>query len=156
MELSQCPAGCVLHHQKRGLLLHAVVQQTNDARVREPDQRARLVEKAGACFRCQWRREYLDGSLASQVDLLAQIDVRKPSTPQEAREAIIPKLLTDKIDHITASFLVKTIVETRRKGKRGRWSTASRVSNFRHDPSCGCPPLPKQAARIFLDEPCRE
>src|SRR5579859_1572884 len=137
MELAQAATGCVLHHQKGPLLLHVVVEQANDTRMREPDQGARLGEKARDGFRSQRCREYFDGRLASQVNLLAQVDVRKSSASQQAREAVIPKLLTDERVHIADPF---------RSQLYSRCAAKAREAG-------GLPPLPKQALYSFLDDP---
>lgn len=52
----------------------------------ESDQGARFSEKASACFWRQWRREHLNGRRASQIELFAEINVRKPSSSQQMRD----------------------------------------------------------------------
>src|SRR5258708_27544302 len=97
--LAQRSAWCVIHHQVRRLLLYPVVQQANDMRMHEADQRLRFAQKAIGRFRGQGRGKDLDGRLTLQVHLLAQVDVSKPARSQQTREAIIPELLTDMTYH---------------------------------------------------------
>ena len=84
--------------------MNAEIQHAHDMLMHQVGDSARLGEEAISVVNCQSGVEYLDGDLRSQVDMLAQIDVRESSAINQANDAIVANLLHRAVCHAQCSL----------------------------------------------------
>ena len=81
VKLSQVPMRRIVHHQVRGLVLDAKVEDADDMRMHQVAQVPRFREKVLGSMCVHLGVQDFDGNLAIEVDMLAQVDVGKGTFP---------------------------------------------------------------------------
>src|SRR6266566_3087283 len=82
VKLSQVPMWSIVHHQVRGLVLDAKVEDADDMRMHQVAQVPRFREKVLGSMCVHLGVQDFDGNLAIEVDVLAQVDIGKGTFPQ--------------------------------------------------------------------------
>jgi hypothetical protein len=81
VKLSQITIRSIVHHQERGLVLDAEVEDTDDMRMHQVAQMTSCCEEVLGGMRIYLGVQDFDGNLAIEVDVFAQVDVGKGTYP---------------------------------------------------------------------------
>src|SRR6266566_3708902 len=93
VKVSQVPMRSIVHHQVRGLVLDAKVEDTDDMRMHQVAQMTSFCEKVLGGMGIYLGVQDFDGNLAIEVDVLAQEDVGKGTFPQQAGQPVVAQTL---------------------------------------------------------------
>src|SRR6266568_1608384 len=93
----------IVHHQVGSLVLDAKVEDADNMRVHQVAQMTRFREKVLGGMRIYLSVQDFDGTLAIEVDVLAQVDVGKGTLPEQAGQPVVAQALPYAIRHIRFS-----------------------------------------------------
>src|SRR6266566_8396892 len=93
VKLSQVPMWSIVHHQVRGLVLDAKVEDADDMRMHQVAQVARFSKKVFGGMCVHLGVQDFDGYLTIEVDVLAQVDVGKGTFRQPAGQPVVSQTL---------------------------------------------------------------
>src|SRR5712692_6263174 len=98
--LAQRPIRGIGHHQEGDVIrIDAKVKQLHDIGVLQAEGGAGLVDKPFQVFGRQSGLQYLDSSWGVVMDLLAEVDITKAASSEEASELIVADSLANTILH---------------------------------------------------------
>jgi len=78
----------VVHHQVGSLVLDAKVEDTDDMRMHQVAQMTRFSEEVRGGTHIHLGVQDFDGNLAIEIDMLAQVDVSKGTSPEQAGQPV--------------------------------------------------------------------
>src|SRR5438034_612350 len=81
------------HHQVRGLVLDAEVEDTDDMRMHQVAHMTSFCEKVLGGMGIYLGVQDLDGNLALEIDVLTQVDIGKGTFPQPAGQPVVAQTL---------------------------------------------------------------
>ncbi len=94
MALPQRAMRSILHHQKRQAILQRKIEDAHDVRMGQTNQGLRFLQEDRSLLLCKHHVADFEGCLAFEVDMLPQVDGGLTTFSQQAKQAIVTKLLS--------------------------------------------------------------
>jgi hypothetical protein len=95
--LPQTAIGGILHDEKGDTLFYPKLEDTDNMGMREPSHDAGLGAQFFTLLTCEPSMEYFDSCLGTEVEMFAQIDVGKVTSPNKMEELIVTEVSSNTV-----------------------------------------------------------